>query len=191
MDNTLLENYIVVVQDYNIDDVSYVQASNPREAASYADLNQTSSMGRVFVFPIDKDTPVNFRLDSQSVPSNNVFYKDELITIEEAEFTGDTVLMYDFLSMTREQFLKEHPLVHHEEYECTMREFINNRPSILAQLMRDAENMYIEELNERDTYKDLPFTSKDLKNTVVTFANIRISLQEYEEFCELCNSMGC
>ena len=186
----LLDNYIVIAMDYNIEDVSYVQAYTSAEAATYAPLHLIGEQGRVLVFPIDKDTPVNFRLTPQTVPTANIYMKSELHADEGYSFITDTRLMYDFLQMTYAQFINEHNVTP-QTYAMTMREFIDDKAGTLADLMRVAENMYIEELNERDTYKYLPFTSKDLKNTVVTYANVRISLQEYEEFCELCNSMGC
>ena len=186
----LLENYIVIAMDYNIEDVSYVQAYTSAEAATYAPLHLIGEQGRVLVFPIDKDTPVNFRLTTQTVPSANIYMKSELFADEGYSFITDTRLMYDFLQMTYAQFIQKHNVTP-QTYAMTMREFIDDKAGTLADLMRVAENMYIEELNDRDTYKDLPFASKDLKNAVVTYANVRISLQEYEEFCELCNSMGC
>lgn len=60
--------------------------------------------------------------------------------------------------------------------------------SNLADLMRRAENVYIENLNGRET--GFAVTGEQLKEVVNNCAYYFLTSAEYEEFIEICNSMG-
>ena len=74
------------------------------------------------------------------------------------------------------------------EYALTSAEFFADTIDSLAELSRQAENMYLEELNGRDTGWHV--TSDELKTSIMWFVQNYLDMDEQEEYEDLCNSMG-
>lgn len=60
---------------------------------------------------------------------------------------------------------------------------------ILADLMRTAENLLLEENNDRPT--NCQITGEQLKILVANYALNNLTTSEYKDFEDICNSMGC
>ena len=111
-------------------------------------------------------------------------------------FLTDVDKAYDFLQLTKSEFLESYSYLTEEEYEQANTEFTSDVPYSLAELMRDAENMLIEEntyFDNEDTnpYKYATITGEQLKDRVYEYAVAHLSKEEMEEFQETCEDMGC
>ena len=111
-------------------------------------------------------------------------------------FLTDVDKAYDFLELSKVEFLESYSYLAGKEYEVTYREFVSDMPSSLAELMRDAENMLIEENTyfdneETNPYKYATVTGKQLKDRVYEYATAHLSKKEMQEFEEICIGMGC
>lgn len=105
-----------------------------------------------------------------------------------ATFLDDTEKMVDFLQLPKEEFLKSYSYLTEQEYEETAEYFNSNRAETLACMMRIAENMYIEELNDRNT--GMSVSSEQVKGAVNTYATETLSQKEVDEFIEICESLA-
>lgn len=101
------------------------------------------------------------------------------------DFLNDLDKMYDFMTMNRDEFLKSYPYLTTYDYYKT---YSMITPEVLADLMRDAENVYIENLNDRDT--GLVITGAQFKEAISDYAQDILSFDEYREYIEICESMG-
>lgn len=101
-------------------------------------------------------------------------------------------VMADFLALTKDEFLRlyEFTTEYYEiDYDVTEKAFLSDKVGELASLMRQAENLYQDELNGRDTtYCD--YTSEDIKTTIEEYAKNNLTKEEYEEYIDCCNAMG-
>ena len=73
-----------------------------------------------------------------------------------------------------------------EEVDNTIKEI--NAES-LAELFRQAENYYIEELNNRDT--GLSITSEQAKTSVTNYVYSKLSKEEQKDFEDYCYNIAC
>ena len=73
-----------------------------------------------------------------------------------------------------------------EEVDNTIKEI--NAES-LAELLRQAENYYIEELNGRET--GLSITSEQAKTSIIGYVYSKLSKEEQEDFENECYNMAC
>ena len=79
-------------------------------------------------------------------------------------YLADLDKAYDFLSLTKSEFLQSYSYMTMEDYDSMLTEFKANEIEILAEYVRDAENMLIEE----NTYFDHDDQGHaDYGNTVV------------------------
>ena len=111
-------------------------------------------------------------------------------------FLTDVDKAYDFLKLSKEEFLESYSYLTEEEYKIAYEEFASDVPYSLAELMRDAENMLIEEntyFDNEDTnpYKYANVTGEQLKDRVYSYAHSHLSKEEMEEFQSACENMGC
>lgn len=111
-------------------------------------------------------------------------------------FLTDVDKAYDFLQLTKSEFLESYSYLTEEEYDQANAEFLSDKTGNLAELMRDAENMLIEEntyFDNEDTnpYKYANITGEQLKDRVYEYAVAHLSKEEMEEFQETCEDMGC
>ena len=111
-------------------------------------------------------------------------------------FLTDIDKAYDFLELSKEEFLQSYSYLTEQEYDETNEEFTSDITGSLAELMRDAENMLIEENTyfdneETNPYKYATVTGEQLKDRVYEYVTAHLSKEEMQEFEEICNGMGC
>ena len=111
-------------------------------------------------------------------------------------FINDLDKMYDFLELSKDEFLTSYSYLSGQDYEITYREFVSDVTGNLAQLMRSAENMLIEENTyfdneETNPYRGYLVTGEQLKSRVYEYAQTHLSEEEIHEFQEICEDMGC
>ena len=114
---------------------------------------------------------------------NNTFITDleKMVDLLQAIMSEDNATAYD-------EFLHKHDDVTENELDDTVKE-INTET--LADLYRQAENAYIEELNGRPT--GLPFSSETAKAVIGNYVynSGLLDIPQQKEFEEICSSMGC
>lgn len=59
----------------------------------------------------------------------------------------------------------------------------------LANLMRIAENAHIDEMNDRETQWDT--VAEHAKSSIAQFALNNLSVEELQEWTDICNAMAC
>lgn len=111
-------------------------------------------------------------------------------------FLTDVDKAYDFLGLTKSEFLESYSYLTEQEYEQANAEFISDVIGSLAELMRNAENMLIEENTYFDNEDTNPYsyanvTGEQLKGRVYEYATAHLSKEEMKEFKETCEDMGC
>ena len=112
-------------------------------------------------------------------------------------FLWDKDKMYDFLTITKEEFLQSYIYLSEEEYDLTLskikpvsKELQANEDQIgtLADLCRDAENLYIEELNGRSTCWNV--TGSQLKEAIYDWVRDNLTEEQQQLFNDYCIGMG-
>ena len=111
-------------------------------------------------------------------------------------FLTDVDKAYDFLGLTKQEFLESYSYLTEEEYDQANKEFTSDVVGSLAELMRDAENMLIEENTYFDNEKTNPYsyalvTGEQLKSAVYCYSLEHLTKEEQAEFEEECIGMGC
>ena len=140
-----------------------------------------------------QDSYVN--LDEGSTPVCTVeFFNNAYPLILEEDyddlaFIDDVEKMIDFLSITKEEFLQQYSYLSEEEYDVTKDKFDKDKVEVLADLYRQAENIYLEEINDRST--GLSITSDEMKTVLTAYVIDNLTQAEREELSDLCNDMGC
>lgn len=86
----------------------------------------------------------------------------------------------------KQQFMESYSYILEEEVDKTVEE-INSES--LAYLMRIAENIYIEEMNNRPRPTGLAIDSQTAKTAIINFVNT-LPEKEKEDFERVCESMG-
>lgn len=104
-------------------------------------------------------------------------------------FGDDYDIMNDFLQLSKEEFLKLYSYLSNYEYQIVYNSFITNQVEILADCMRQAENLLIEEMHDRPT--NCTVTAENLKRTISSYALKNLSQSDYQEFEDICQSMAC
>lgn len=114
-------------------------------------------------------------------------------------FEYDTEKLFDLLHLSKEDFLQSYTYIHEVDYEQTLNMFkVNDHKTEeeneevidnLACLLRGAENMYIEELNGRDT--GLNVTGSQFKEVLFDYVAKTLNSKQKELFEELCYDMAC
>lgn len=95
----------------------------------------------------------------------------------------------DFLLLNKKDFLKSYSYVTEQKYNEALKELKEDITSNLAELMRRAENVHIENLNSRET--GLAITGGQLKEAINNYACQHLTEEELEEYEDICNSMAC
>lgn len=95
------------------------------------------------------------------------------------------IRMQDNYAQAMEDYLKEHTEVSEEQIRYAMD---NISPTNLAYFMREAENEYIEELNERP--KKYKVQSETAKSIICDFVYNKCDRYAQEEFEDICDSLA-
>lgn len=104
-------------------------------------------------------------------------------------FIDDIEKMSDFLIETEDNFLQQYSYLTQKEYNETKKYFQDNKVDVLSDMYRQAENLYIEELNGRET--NTTVQSENLKCRIIYYIEQYCTIKDREEFYELIDSMGC
>lgn len=106
-------------------------------------------------------------------------------------FLNDMDKMYDFLDdkISREEFLESYSYLKGEDYDITLKKLNEDIAEVLAEIIREAENMLLEESNGRPT--GWLVTGSDLKYRVAEYVRNHLTEDEEAELYELCDSMAC
>ena len=106
---------------------------------------------------------------------------EKMVDLLEAIMSEDNASAYD-------EFLRSYSYITENELDDTV-ELID--ANVLADLYRQAENYYIEELNGRPT--GLAITSEQAKSTIVKYVydSGLVQKADQKEFEELCEAMAC
>lgn len=125
--------------------------------------------------------------DKSSTPVSLLEYvNNDYNTSSQLSFLDDTGKMIDYLVMTKEEFLKCYSYITIDEYVVTDEEFKEDIAYNLADMMREAENIYIEELNGRS---ESDLTSLEIKNAVSEYLP-NLTKEERIDFEEYCRAMA-
>ena len=92
---------------------------------------------------------------------------------------------YD-IEKSYQEFLASYSYLTYEEVKGT---FIKLDSKILADLMCEAENMYIEEMNGRSTGKEVTLEQVKATITGYVYNSKLLSKKDIEEFEDICNGM--
>lgn len=112
-------------------------------------------------------------------------------------FLWDIDKMYDLLTLSKEEFLESYLYLTEAEYDLTLslikpvsKELEANEDQIctLGDLLREAENLYIEELNERPTAWNV--LGSQLKEAIYDFVQNNLTPEQQTMFEGYCSNMG-
>lgn len=111
-------------------------------------------------------------------------------------FLNDLDKVYDFLQLSKQEFLESYSYITEEDYDLSAKEFNEDRVRTLALLMRDAENMLIEEVTEMGSeednmYRGFIVTGEQLKSAVYDYATEHLTKQEQQDFEDTCIAWAC
>jgi hypothetical protein len=111
-------------------------------------------------------------------------------------FMNDLDKIYDFLQLSKWEFLESYSYLKEEDYDLSAEEFNEDRVRTLALLMRDAENMLIEENTEMGSEEDNPYknwnvTGEQLKSAVYDYVTEHLTEQEQQDFEDTCIAWAC
>ena len=116
---------------------------------------------------------------------------------EITSFLSDIDKMYDLLIISKEEFLQSYSYMTEAEYDLTLslimptsKELQANEDQIstMADLCREAENLYIEELNGRATAWNV--LGSQLKEAIYDFVRNNYTEAQQKLFNDYCDSMG-
>ncbi len=118
-------------------------------------------------------------------------------TIHPESFISDIDKMYDLLTITKEEFLQCYLYMTEAEYDLTMAEIMpvgknaeDNEEQVdnMANLLRRAENLYIEEINGRPT--DWNVLGSQLKEAIYDFVRANYSKEQNDLFNDYCDDLA-
>ena len=106
---------------------------------------------------------------------------EKVVDLLKAIMSEDNAKAYD-------EFLRSYPYITENELDDTVGLL---DVSILANLYREAENYYLDELNGRETGLAIP--AEEAKSTIVRYVydSGLVSKADQKEFEELCQAMAC
>lgn len=113
------------------------------------------------------------------------------------DFLDDLDKVYDLLTISKEEFLQSYSYMTEQEYDWTLAsikpitdEVEGNEEQIdtLANLCRRAENLYIEEINDRKTSWNV--LGSQLKEAIYDFARNNFSEEQQDLFNEYCTELA-
>ena len=112
-------------------------------------------------------------------------------------FLYDLDKMYDLLTLTKKEFLKSYIYMSESDYDCTLSAIkpVNDllpdndeQLDNLAEMCRRAENLYIEEINDRPTEWNV--LGSQLKEAIYDFVRANYTEAQQELFNEYCNDLA-
>ena len=103
-------------------------------------------------------------------------------------FINDMDKIYDLLKLqSKREFLQSYSYLTVEDYDDTLKDLRN--PDEVAYIIREAENMLLEESNDRPTCWNV--SGEQVKEVVADYVYSLFTEEEIREFEDMCNSMGC
>ena len=148
-----------------------------------ADLEDRSEQDKEFTFYSQREVA-------------ETLIENKVDTLTPDSFLYDLDKVYDLLTLSKKEFLQSYLYVSEADYDYTLSEInpVNdllpdNDEQIgnLADLCRRAENLYIEELNNRPT--DWNVLGSQLKEAIYDFVRANLTEAQQEIFNEYCNGM--
>lgn len=118
-------------------------------------------------------------------------------TVTPDSFLDDLDKMYDLLTITKEEFLQSYLYMSEAEYDLTMAQIMPVGESVedneeqvinMANLLRRAENLYIEEINERPTEWNI--LGSQLKEAIYDFVRANYSKKQNDFFDGYCDDLA-
>ena len=111
-------------------------------------------------------------------------------------FLDDVDKVYDFLELSKEEFLQSYSYLTEEEYNTALKVFESDRADHLANFMRTAENMLIEENSYDDNTETNPYrycnvTGEQFKERIYDYVLEHLSAEERQDFEDYCYNMAC
>ena len=112
-------------------------------------------------------------------------------------FIDDLDKMYDLLTISKEEFLQSYSYLTEAEYDETLKAILptndllpDNEEQIdnLANLCRRAENLYIEEINDRKTEWNV--LGSQLKEAIYDFVRTNYTGAQQDLFNEYCSELA-
>lgn len=149
-----------------------------------ADLEDRSEQDKEFTF-----------YSQRGVAETLIENKSDTLTPD--SFLYDLDKMYDLLTLTKEEFLKSYLYVSEGDYDHTLSAILPKNDLLpdndeqvgnLADLCRQAENLYIEELNDRPTEWNV--LGSQLKEAIYDFVKANYTEGQQELFNDYCYNMG-
>lgn len=116
---------------------------------------------------------------------------------ETTSFLSDIDKMYDLLIISKQEFLDSYSYTTEAEYDLTLSlimptstELQANEDQIgtMADLCREAENLYLEEVNDRPTAWNV--LGSQLKEAIYDFVRNNYTIAQQELFNDYCYNMG-
>lgn len=104
-------------------------------------------------------------------------------------FLFNLELANNFLTLDEKSFKKFYSSINTKEYKRITKDFQSDIICNLAELMREAENLHIEDLNARKY--NLTFNGEQFKTTINNYAEANLTKDQYEEYCNLCIELAC
>ena len=123
--------------------------------------------------------------------------ENKVDTLTPDSFLYDLDKMYDLLTLSKKEFLKSYLYVSEGEYDRTLdlilpinekAEDNDDKITELGNLLRRAENLYIEELNGRETEWNV--LGSELKEAIYDFARKNYSEEQQDIFNCYCDDMA-
>lgn len=112
-------------------------------------------------------------------------------------FLDDIDKVYDLLTITKEEFLNSYSYIDEQSYDLTLTKILpindsskenEEQISNLADLTREAENLYLDEVNDRSTGWNV--TGSELKEAIFNFVKMNLSKEQIDVYNDYCDSMG-
>ena len=116
---------------------------------------------------------------------------------EFTSFLSDIDKMYDLLTITKEEFLDSYSYMTEIEYDLTIEQIMpvskelqanEDQISTMADLCREAENLYIEELNGRPTAWNV--LGSQLKEAIYDFVKRNYTEAQQDLFNDYCTALA-
>ena len=113
------------------------------------------------------------------------------------DFLDDLDKVYDLLIMSKEEFLDSYLYLTEKEYDLTLEKIQPRTKSAeddediidnMSNLCRRAENLYIEEINGRDTEWNV--LGSQLKDAIYTYVMNNYSTEQQNMFNDYCNALA-
>lgn len=102
-------------------------------------------------------------------------------------FLEDDDKMYDYLILSKEEFLQSYSYLTEEDYDLTDTEFKEDKAYNLAELMRIAENAHLNELRGEKGEYDV---SSEAWKSAISSHVARLTAEEFQDYKDYCNELA-